>query len=395
MKRALILFWSGLTTLIVGIANWFTVILGMQDDSKYGKFLRRIVGSCFTFLVLLFTVGVLITICMSVYDALPTEVKYGDRYFNSQYISRNVTFYSRNYETDGYIKTAGGKKTIRKVEWIAKPLGWDSLVCYSDGKMRGYFNMFTGEPVIKPKYRHAWVFSDGLASVDDNGWIKFIDATGKVVIDPKINYMPGAQGYVFHNNHCVVNDKRRDRYGMIDKEGNWVLKPEYFSIEIDRDFWIVDNGEEKCVLDNELNTIIPFLKGNIRIRDEYISVTLSNHIIQRYNHSGEIINDFYINDVSYMTYDSDELRYSSSKTYNENGELVGEKENIDPFPVEKMSKCWCYEAEEGWYGLMTTDGKAITPPSYRNIRAIGYDMYLCKDNCGEGVILNGKGEKIH
>ena len=47
MKRAFILFWHGLTALLVGIANWFTVILGMRDDSKYGKILRRTVGSCF------------------------------------------------------------------------------------------------------------------------------------------------------------------------------------------------------------------------------------------------------------------------------------------------------------------------------------------------------------
>ena len=68
----------------------------------------------------------------------------------------------------------------------------DSLICYSDGKKRGYFNMFTGKPVIEPKYSHAWIFSDGLASVDDGGWIKFIDASGKVVIDPQIPYIPGA-----------------------------------------------------------------------------------------------------------------------------------------------------------------------------------------------------------
>ena len=47
------------------------------------------------------------------------------------------------------------------------------FICYSDGKKRGYFNMFTGKPVIEPKYDHAWIFSDGLASVDDGGWIKF------------------------------------------------------------------------------------------------------------------------------------------------------------------------------------------------------------------------------
>lgn len=38
MKRAFVLFWHGLTSLLAGIAEWFTVILGMKDDSKYGKF---------------------------------------------------------------------------------------------------------------------------------------------------------------------------------------------------------------------------------------------------------------------------------------------------------------------------------------------------------------------
>ena len=54
MKRAFILFWHGLTALFMGIANWFTVILGMRDESKYGKFLRRVVGSCFAFIMIVF-----------------------------------------------------------------------------------------------------------------------------------------------------------------------------------------------------------------------------------------------------------------------------------------------------------------------------------------------------
>ncbi len=41
MKRAFILFWHGLTVLLTGIANWFTVILGMKDNSKYGKIIPK------------------------------------------------------------------------------------------------------------------------------------------------------------------------------------------------------------------------------------------------------------------------------------------------------------------------------------------------------------------
>ena len=199
MKRAFILFWHGLTALLVGIANWFTVILGMRDDSKYGKILRRTVGSCFAFLMLLLAIAAGWDFCRTACYRLEVNKHFDGSYYDTQYISRNVTYYTY-YDEDGFLKTADGKKTITGIRWIAKPLGMDSLICYSDGKKRGYFNMFTGKPVIEPKYSHAWIFSDGLASVDDGGWIKFIDASGKVVIDPQIPYIPGAEGYVFHKN---------------------------------------------------------------------------------------------------------------------------------------------------------------------------------------------------
>lgn len=393
MKRAFILFWHGLTALLAGIANWFTVILGMRDDSKYGKFLRRVVGSCFAFIMIVFAAAAGSALCEALYDALEIDKYLDDSYYDQQYLSRNAMFYIK-YGEDGFVKTVDGETTITGIKWIAKPLGMDSLVCYSDGEKRGYFNKFTGQPVIKPQYDHAWVFSDGLAAVDDDGWIKFIDATGKVVIDPKIPYISDSEGYVFHNNLCVISNDRLDRFGMIDEHGKLVLKPEYFSIIPSGKYWIVDNGDGKCVLDSALNTVIPYLKGYIWVNDDYISVTLDNHIIQRYSLSGKLINDFYVNDVSYLTYETNDLRYITSKTYNDDGTLASETEETDPQPVERMAKCKRYEAESGWYGLMTADGKVITPPSYCDIKAIGYDTYLCKDNNEDGVILNGKGEKI-
>ena len=393
MKRAFILFWHGLSALLAGIANWFTVILGMRDDSKYGKILRRTVGSCFAFLMLLLAIAAGWDFCRTACYRLALDKHFDDSYYDTQYISRNVTYYTY-YDEDGFLKTADGKKTITGIRWIAKPLGMDSLICYSDGKKRGYFNMFTGKPVIEPKYDHAWIFSDGLASVDDNGRIKFIDATGDIVIDPNIPYIPGAEGYVFHNGYCVVHNDRLDRFGLIDKNGKWVLDPEYVSIYPSGKLWIINNGYERSVLDSTMNIVVSCTEGNIRVADKYINITHDNHVIKRYDLNGKLICDFYISDVSYMTYESDELRYSTSKNYNEEGVIISETENISPLPIEKMAKCRRYEAESGWYGLMTADGKVITPPSYCSIQAIGYDMYLCKDNDEDGVILNGKGQRI-
>lgn len=60
--------------------------------------------------------------------------------------------------------------------------------------------MYNGEVVIEPKYSYAWIFSEGLASVDDNGWIKFIDSSGETVIVLNIPYIPVTEGYLFHYN---------------------------------------------------------------------------------------------------------------------------------------------------------------------------------------------------
>ena len=250
MKRAIILFWKGLTGIISATAEWFTVILGMKDESKYGKFIRRVVGGCFAFIMFVFACAGGNALYEFVYKKVNAAKYLDDSYYDSQYLSRNATYYSRAYETDGYVETRDGKKTVKGIHWISKPLGDDSLVCYSNGDARGYFNMLTGEIAIKPQYKHAWVFSDGLASVDDNGKIKFIDAKGNVVIDLNIPYITGAEGYVFHNGHCVIHNNKRDKFGLIDKKGNWMLKAEYDAISPKDSFFVVSKGN-------------PLLKSNL------------------------------------------------------------------------------------------------------------------------------------
>lgn len=95
-----------------------------------------------------------------------------------------------------------------------------------------------------------------------------------------------------------------------------------------------------------------------------------------------------------LTYETDELRYTTIKQYNDEDHIVSESEDSTPIAVKVMARCRQYEAESGWYGLISPDGKILTPPSYCNIKAIGYDMYLYKDNDEDGIILNGKGERV-
>lgn len=394
MKRAIILFWKGLTGIIAATANWFTVILGMKDESKYGKFIRRVVGGSFALIMLLLAGSALSSCINHIYYRYLANSYYNSSGYVGQYLSRNATYYSQEYQTDGYVETRDGKKTIKDIHWIAKPLGDDSLVCYSNGDARGYFNMLTGELAIKPQYKHAWVFSDGLASVDDNGWIKFIDANGNVAIDLKIPYIAGAEGYVFHNGHCVLHSNRRDKFGMIDKHGNWVMKADYDRIQPVDTFWIASKGGKQCVISKNMTVVLPFIDAVLWVSDNGISAEMADHTLRKYDLQGNIVDTFLISSVENMIYETDELRYL--KTNNDEGEdgLNGYTEAPNPSPVHKTARCKRYEAASGWYGLMSPDGKVLTNPNYSDIIAIGYDLYLCKNGSMSGEVLNGKGIKV-
>lgn len=127
MKRAIILFWKGLTGIIAATAEWFTVILGMKDESKYGKFIRRVVGGCFAFIMFVFACAGGNVLYEFVYKKVNGAKYLDESYYDSQYLSRNATYYSRAYETDGYVETRDGKKTVKGIHWISKPLGTTRL----------------------------------------------------------------------------------------------------------------------------------------------------------------------------------------------------------------------------------------------------------------------------
>lgn len=383
MKRALIVLGHGLTGILSGIAKWFTVILGMKDDSKYGRFLRRVVGTCFALIMLFFAFLALAALYKRISDIF-RNMDDGDYY--EEYLSRNATYHVSLSGKEGYVENENGKKTIKGISWIAKPLGLDSLVCYSNGRKRGYFNIYTGEIAIEPQYAHAWIFSEGLAAVDDRGWIKFIDGTGKVVIDLKMPYIPGIEGYVFHNQHCAVHDDRRDRFGLIDKQGKWALNAEYFSIEPCDTFWVIDNGKKKSVITDNMQTVIPFIAKKIEINEKTITVTMEDHTVRIFTLQGSLIDDFCIRDIEVMSYDTDKLHSA--------GLPGNEYDGMEGVPISAIARCKRYEAESGWYGLMTWEGKVLTPPSYSSIEAVGVDLYFCKGEDDCGILLNGKGEKI-
>lgn len=96
----------------------------------------------------------------------------------------------------------------------------------TNGKL-GYINR-KGAFVIQPYYDEAHDFSCGYAVVKLNGNILFIDAEGKIQNAPTITKV-GKTVMGFANNYVVVAEGE-NRWGVLDKNFNYVVQPIYYRL---------------------------------------------------------------------------------------------------------------------------------------------------------------------
>ncbi|MBQ9509635.1 MAG: WG repeat-containing protein [Bacteroidales bacterium] len=325
--------------------------------------------------------------------------------FDAERISDNLVYYDHyGYDNKGYVCDNNGRKLIRHIMWIKKAEGDEAKtapVCYYNGKSYGYFHPVTGKVIVKPVWEKAWEFSEGLAAVNDKGYIKFIDTTGKVVIDGKFPYQE-EEDYYFFKGRCVMNDN--GKYGIIDRNGAWIVAPEYSDIctifsPNDTMLLFARGIGEHMVMTLGLDTVLPFKTADMTLMDSVIKVVFPNHTVSTYSHNGELLQASLVRSVEQMYYDTKEVYYYSSQEsdYDEYGDGIY-KTVMNTSSRQAVAGCYRYEAEEGWYGLMDADGRQVTLPLYSSIKAVDKNLYLCvigEDEDEEhGVLLDGNGWRV-
>lgn len=252
-------------------------------------------------------------------------------------------------EEDGNVtikNTQTGEITAEKIkfDWTSSSPN-DSLgVFCTDGK-RGYYNSYTGKIVVPAQYRRAWVFSEGLAAVQKNGMIGFINRKGEVVIPFRYPYHGNPLSeFVFDNGHCIVADTT-GKCGIIDRKGEWIIQPKY---------------------------------DNIDAYDEYV-IASSAGVRKQLTYAEKVINSFVVDNITELTYTVEE-RYE-----NREGEIIY---------LEKEVKTGLFSYRVGGRcGLMDSNCRRLTEPLYSKIIAVNKNLYraLLLDSYSE-VILNSRGE---
>ena len=252
-------------------------------------------------------------------------------------------------EEDGNItikNTQTGEVTAEKIkfDWTSSSPN-DSLGVFCTDKKRGYYNSYTGKIVIPAQYRRAWVFSEGLAAVQKNGMIGFINRKGEVAIPFKFPYHGNPlSSFVFDNGHCIVADTT-GKCGVINRKGEWIIQPKY---------------------------------DNIDAYEEYV-IASSAGVRRQLTYEEKVINSFVVDNIKALTFTEQE-RYE-----NKEGEIV----YLD---IEVKTGLFSYSVG-GRCGLMDANCRRLTSPLYSRIIAVDKNMYraLLLDSYSE-VILNAKGE---
>ena len=89
----------------------------------------------------------------------------------------------------------------------------------------GFINQYGRKIILPPTYEAVWQFSCGLARVETPKGYGFINQEGELVIPvmDKKRYLVNE----FVNGYVTVLDLQLQKYGLIDKNGQWIFEPQF------------------------------------------------------------------------------------------------------------------------------------------------------------------------
>ncbi len=368
---------------------WIVGLFGYKDESSFGKVVKRVFASCMTILLVLFTGCVLYAFATEVvYDEWIRPHTYAeDDVLEDRYISNHIIYQRMlSSKANRLYDIRKGKVVFDDLDWVVTSDDNDSLAVFARNNKRGYINRFTGEIEIPEIYTRAWIFSEGLAAVEKDGELVFIDHSGKVVIDKDFQVHFDDPKYAFKNGYCMIKNPIDGKMGLIDRSGNWVLNAEYDNLFNNEGFWQVEKDGCVGLYTAELDEMFPVENTGIYVYNDVIEVRHADHTAKRYDYEGNMIVDFVIDEASNMSYETTELR---------NDLDISDDGYIDR-KVYGVANCQRYLVRSGnwcndYYGLLNRNGEIVTQPIYTSIQAIGKNQYLCQP---DGVIINDRGEII-
>ena len=298
------------------------------------------------------------------------------------HISPDLEFRGYKYRSDGYIaRTGEEEKLLDHVDWVQVGRDRDTVAVYSRYGKRGYINRYTGEIVVPETFSKGWVFSEGLAAVVHNNRLKFIDHSGKIVIDKELTIGTQADDFLFKDGLCKVYGTVSGKAGLIGRDGNWCLPDKCDYIWNYDKVWLFVCDDKYGLYHNEKGIVLEPQYCNIQVFDDFVLVQDKDNVLSKYDLEGNMLTEMVIDEVENLTYPTNKVTevFSSVEVNYERG----------------VADCLVYKVETACNGtrcgLMDKQGICITKPLYKYINAITKDRYLTYP---QGTILDSNGKVI-
>jgi len=295
-----------------------------------------------------------------------------------------------------------GKVVLEDISWISNgDEDTDSLVAFAQKNRRGYFNIRQRTvKLLNEKIVKVYLYKEGRALAESLDSLYILDTEQREIAQFAKTGERVTEVNSYHKGYIpMLGDN--GKLGLVDTCGVWAVKPQYDKISWAlEEFWLgitnpvmvdEESGKQtashRIMMDSRLRTV---LEGDwtylMVTRDGYVTVGDKNHWQWHYDLEGNVIDDFVCNEIDQMTYTTGEKKWIT----NDSGNFTTQ---VD---VEETATLLRYTTSEGWQGLMTKEGKIVTPPVFWVIQAIGRNLYLCKYDTSDehGILLNDKGERI-
>ena len=231
-----------------------------------------------------------------------------------------IPTYAPGTELYGMLSVSGEVVIEPKYEYLDL-FSEEGLARFKDHGLWGFVNT-DGEEVIPAQYEGVNSFSEGLAAVKVDGLWGFIDVSGKMVIESKFMGIEGG----FKSRRCIFQEGILT--GLIDEQGQIVLKPSYSTINLYSNEHYIVNSEEKDetrygVIDRDGELVVEMKE------DEIYAVTDSGYyfVLGSDQEGYNLMFDFLGNKKFTIKYSPDmlsmEIRSNSLLAVSEDGEKWG------------------------------------------------------------------------
>lgn len=235
--------------------------------------------------------------------------------------------------------------------------------------------------IIKPQFKFAEPFHDGLAAVQKHKKYGFIDKNGKYVIKPIFD-----RAYWFNNGLAAA--RIGDKWGIINQKGEFVIKPQFEYVD-----WISDD-----VIPVEINgkTGLINYKGEYIIKPQYpalgfghakISMVSLNGKPAYITKQGKILKTRQYDDIRHFQegYGAVKLGEKWGLIDEKGKEVIKPVLEIEPIVSDGV---FAFYGNNHKAGYMSVDGKVIIPPQYE----LAYNF---SEGLAEVSKLDEKGNYIH